>query len=223
MDETARERPAPSGSSSGQARPRRVDPRAERAHRAVIEAAVALFLEGGMPAVTIDAVAARSGVAKTTIYRRWANRDDVLVEVFRQFSFYLELPPPELSPLERIRMVTRQLAAALATPELQRALPAMLGAIRHQQELSALHHRIEAHRARVFSTVIAEAVAAGALPADTDPGETLLLIMGPLFMAALSRPEMLTPAFADRLVDRLFGAAEDTGTIGRVQAPDPSL
>jgi AcrR family transcriptional regulator len=194
--------------------PKRADPRAERAHAAVISAAVDLFMEQGVAALTIDAVAARSGVAKTTIYRRWANRDELLLEVFRQFSLGLELPPGNLPPIERVRAVVRQFAAALATPEWQRALPAMLGAMRHQPELASLHDRIDAHRARVLSTVIADAVAAGALPADTDPGEALLLLMGPLFMAAVSRPDALTEAFADRLVDRFFVGASGSAPGG---------
>jgi AcrR family transcriptional regulator len=201
----------PDGSAQPPAPPRsgdrRPNPRAERAHRAALEAALALFLERGVPAVTIDAVSARSGVAKTTIYRRWANRDDVLVDVFRQFSLDLELPPPDLSPSERVRRVMRQFTAALATPAWQRALPAMLGAMQHRGDLAPLQGRIEAHRTRVLSTVIADAVADGALPADTDPGEALLVLTGPVVMAALTRPDTLTEAFADRLVARFFAGA----------------
>lgn len=196
---------------------RRTDSRAERAHAAVIEAAVALFLEEGIGALTIDAVAARSGVAKTTIYRRWANRDDLLLEVFRQFSLGLELPSPDLPPRERVRIVVRQIAAAFSTPEWQRALPALFGASQHKQELAALHHRIEAHQARVVSTVLDDAIAAGDLPVDTDRGEALLALLGPLLMATLMRPETVDADFADRLVDRLFAAPTRRATAAGMQ------
>ena len=163
----------------------------------------------GIAALTIEAVAARSGVAKTTIYRRWANRDELLLEIFRQFSLRLEPPPPDLPPIERVRSVVRQFAAAMATPEWQRALPALLGAAGHRAELAVLHDRIEAHQAKVLSTVLSEAVAAGALPAGTDIRETLFELLGPLFMAAMMDPDALAPAFADRLVDRLFALKND--------------
>lgn len=48
--------------------------RVERTHTAVMEAATALLLEGGPTAITIDGVVARSGVAKSTVYRHWTTR-----------------------------------------------------------------------------------------------------------------------------------------------------
>lgn len=183
---------------------KRPDPRAERAHAAVIQAAVDIFLEQGVAALTVEAVAARSGVAKTTIYRRWANRDELLLEVFGQFSLGLELPPVELPPQERVRRVARAMTAALATPKWRRALPAFLSAATQRHELAALHDRIQAHQARVVSTVLGDAVNAGALPRDTDRGEAVMVLLGPLLTAALMQPDLLTPHFADRLVDRLF-------------------
>jgi AcrR family transcriptional regulator len=191
---------------------KRPDPRAERAHAAVIQAAVDIFLEQGVAALTVEAVSARSGVAKTTIYRRWANRDELLLEVFGQFSLGLKLPPVELTPQERVRQVVRDVAAAFATPEWQRALPAFLSAATHRHELSALHDRIEAHQARVVSTVLGDAIAAGALPPDTDRSETVMVLLGPLLIAALMQPDLLTAQFADGLVDRLFLAATPHST-----------
>jgi AcrR family transcriptional regulator len=146
-------------------------------------------------------------VAKTTIYRRWANRDELLLEVFGQFSLGIDLPPHELPPQERVRQVVREMAVALATPAWRRALPALLSAGTHRHELAAVHDRIEAHQARVVSTVLEDAMAAGALPADTDRSEAVMVLLGPLLMAALMQPDLLNTRFADRLVDRLFLAA----------------
>ena len=58
-----------------------VDARVARSRAAVVRAATDLLVEGGPSAVTIDAIVARSGVAKSTIYRHWASRDDVLLDV----------------------------------------------------------------------------------------------------------------------------------------------
>lgn len=186
---------------------KRPDPRAERAHAAVIQAAVDIFLEQGVASLSVDAVSARSGVAKTTIYRRWANRDELLLEVFGQFSLGIDRPPLELAPQERVRLVVQGIAAALATPMWRRALPAFLGAATQRHELAALHDRIEAHQAQVLSTVLGDAIAAGALPADTDRREALMVLLGPLMTAALMQPDLLGLQFADRLVERLFLAA----------------
>jgi AcrR family transcriptional regulator len=64
------------------ARPQR--PRSQRARAAVLAAADALLAEGGLPAATIDAIAARSGVSKATIYKHWPSRSAVAAEAFGQ-------------------------------------------------------------------------------------------------------------------------------------------
>lgn len=59
---------------------RRGRPRDERAHEAILEATRELLLERGYPALTIDAVAARARTAKTTIYRRWTSKGELVLE-----------------------------------------------------------------------------------------------------------------------------------------------
>src|SRR5678815_265436 len=56
-------------------------PRSESARRAVLEAAGDLLKKGGYRTTTIEAISARSGVAKTTIYRWWSNRAALVVEL----------------------------------------------------------------------------------------------------------------------------------------------
>src|SRR6266480_2100827 len=73
-------------------------PRSQRAKRAIFNAVRALVAEGGYPAATIEAIAERSGVAKTTIYRWWANRPALVVEVLVEMA--TEVAPP---PRDRIR------------------------------------------------------------------------------------------------------------------------
>ncbi len=70
------------------------DPRIERTRRLVLEATLALLAESGYGAVTIEAVAARSGVAKSTIYRHWPGRVELIRDAF------LELKPPHAPPAE---------------------------------------------------------------------------------------------------------------------------
>jgi AcrR family transcriptional regulator len=59
-------------------------PRDAAAHAAVLTAAAELLDQGGLPAVTIETVSARSGVSKPTIYRYWPNRTAVAIEAFAQ-------------------------------------------------------------------------------------------------------------------------------------------
>ena len=55
-------------------------PRSERADRAIIDAALSLFAERGVEGLCIEEVAARAGVGKATIYRRWPGKEDLLLD-----------------------------------------------------------------------------------------------------------------------------------------------
>ena len=63
---------------TGQRRPGR--PRSERADRAIIDAALSVFAESGPEGLCIERVAARAGVGKATIYRRWPGKEDLLLD-----------------------------------------------------------------------------------------------------------------------------------------------
>ncbi|HEY7489311.1 MAG TPA: TetR/AcrR family transcriptional regulator [Streptosporangiaceae bacterium] len=68
-------------------------PRSERADKAIIDATLALLVEeGGVAGVTIEAVAARACVGKTTIYRRWPNKEALIIDALAS----LKEPQPEL-------------------------------------------------------------------------------------------------------------------------------
>lgn len=71
----------------------RVNPRSVRAHNDVLAATTALLDEGGLPAATVDAISARSGVSKATIYKHWPNRTAVAAEAFgRRMADVIPLP-----------------------------------------------------------------------------------------------------------------------------------
>jgi AcrR family transcriptional regulator len=57
-------------------------PRSERAHRAILEAAASLLLEGGLTATTIEAIAARAHVSKVTIYKWWPSRGALAIDAY---------------------------------------------------------------------------------------------------------------------------------------------
>ena len=68
------------------------DPRRARSRARVLEAAVAILGEDGQPGLTIEAVAARSGVAKTTIYRQFADRDELHVAAVHSVAPTMPMP-----------------------------------------------------------------------------------------------------------------------------------
>src|SRR5258708_11372027 len=67
-------------------------PRSEQADRAIIDAALTLFAESGPDGLCIEQVAARAGVGKATIYRRWPGKEDLLLDALAALK--TPLPPP---------------------------------------------------------------------------------------------------------------------------------
>src|SRR5690606_24583910 len=98
------------------ARPKRVDPRVEQTRALILEAADGLLISGGIAAVTIDAVAQRSGVARSTIYRQFKDRNDLLLYVFRSLDVQPALPDRALGLRARLVTAMSQLAQGMSEP-----------------------------------------------------------------------------------------------------------
>jgi AcrR family transcriptional regulator len=109
-------------------------PRSEEAHRAILAAVVELLPEQGVRGLTIEAVAARAGVGKTTIYRRWKTKNELIVEAIEQLrppgsppdtgsvagdmEAMVKLQRERLEASQLPRIVPRVLAEAMEDPEL---------------------------------------------------------------------------------------------------------
>ena len=114
-----------------------------RSRAAVIRAATELLVEGGPYAVTIDAIVARSGVAKSTIYRHWESRDEVLLAVIESCAPQLPEPDPDADVVDVAARGRPRLVAALNDPEWARVLPALLMLRNHEAGIAAIDERLE--------------------------------------------------------------------------------
>lgn len=179
------------------------DPRVIRSRAAVMDAAIALFVDGGINGVTIEAVAARAAVAKTTIYRHWPSRQHLLMDVFRHFDHRFDPPSSTDPPVEQLKDLSRQLAVTLTSREWQRALPALLDVTRRIDEFAG-EHGMGIPGAGSMSRAIAVLIERDILPRDTPVGEVLVQIVGPLTLGAIFAPEQIADDFVDRLVERLI-------------------
>jgi AcrR family transcriptional regulator len=175
--------------------------RAARSRAAVLAAAVELLIEGGPPAVTVDAVVARSGVAKTTIYRHWSTRDELLVATFTQLL--PELPEVDASlPFEpALRAHMREIVGRLADPKWRRAVAALLAWRLHHDELDHLEKEVAARQQAVTDAVLQRGIDEGALDGDIDTTEARLQLTGPLLSAALIGDATPDERLADRFID----------------------
>lgn len=146
-------------------------PRSAAADTAILAATRAALVELGWSKLTLGDVATRAGVAKTTLYRRWAGKNELVVDAVAELFHELELPDRG-SLAADIEGVVLQFAAILARPEAKSGLMAVV----------AESTRDDALRARIRASIVepqkdlvlegrARAWTRGELPPETDPEE----------------------------------------------------
>jgi AcrR family transcriptional regulator len=172
----------------------------------VLRSATDLLVEGGPSAVTVDAIVAHSGVAKSTIYRHWESRDEILVDAIERCAPTLAKPDPALGFEHAVRAVVDQAYAALNDPEWARVIPALLLLKAHQTEIADLEQRIGRHQDETLDAMVAVGVAEGRLPADADAQEIAAQLIGPLVFAHLKGRPRITKAYAERVADSFLRA-----------------
>jgi TetR/AcrR family transcriptional regulator of autoinduction and epiphytic fitness len=178
-----------------------VDPRIARTRAAVLRAATDLLVEGGTNAVTIDAIVTRSGVAKSTIYRHWNSRDEVLLSVIESCAPHIEVPDESLPFEAALRLLLNQLARTLGDPEWARVVPA-LAALRNQDHgIAQLEQRIEAKQEDALDSVLRRGVDEGRLRPDIDLDRAAAVLVGPLLFASLVEKPAVDDALGEHVVD----------------------
>jgi len=190
-----------------------VDPRVRRSQEAVLAAALDLFVAGGPRAVTVDAVSDASGVAKTTIYRHWADRAHLLADTYRACLPVVPAPDPGSDAGDALRAVIRSLVHGLGTAPARPALPHLIATPLDPVESRALPPDVMDQTFAPVVRAIEGAVASGLLPGDTDVPEAKHQLVGFVIMSAIDPDCIMDDALADRVVD-LFVAGR-TGREGR--------
>jgi AcrR family transcriptional regulator len=178
--------------------------RSERSRRAVLDAARELVSEGGYAKVTIEAIAARAGVGKQTIYRWWPSKGAVIFDSFLALSEDGEgMRLPDTGDLDAdLKTVLRATVAEFADPAFEAPIRAFNLEILGDPALAARYHESvagpvdEAKKERLRS-----AQRAGQLAADADLDLVLEVLYAPLYQRWLLRAGPLTPEYADALVE----------------------
>lgn len=163
------------------------DPRIERSRLCVLEAAADLLREVGYGSLTIEAVAARSGVAKSTIYRHWRGKADLAADAFRHVHLREEVAPPPPGPLvDRVVAVLRDLTSAMGqASRLACMMPALIDAAERSDEIGELTRELADESAGPLVQMLDEAVEAGELPVATDTRRLADALVGPIVLARL--------------------------------------
>ncbi len=181
------------------------DPRVVRSRAAVVAAVLDLIAERGIGDTTIDEIAQRSGVAKTTIYRHWTGKPEIVLDALSSVMVAPE-DPDTGSLRDDLHALVGGFAHALGEGPLAGLLAAMMEAAERDPEFADLHRREAAGRHRVVRDAIMRGIGRGELARGTDPDEVLGLVLGPVVYQRLVAHVPVDPNTARQVVDRALRA-----------------
>ena len=159
-------------------------PRSAESHAAILQAALELVVEDGLRGTTIEGIAARAGVGKATIYRRWKTKEELFMEALKTVAF--PLPDPDSGSLRgdveaiiafNLEHATRK--AALLMPRL------MVEAADDPDLFAVMQEVLVEPRREVLRTILGRAVERGEMRDDIDPETAIDLLIGPFIYAVL--------------------------------------
>lgn len=191
-----------------------IDPRIARSRAKLMAAAREILVESGASALTVDAVAERSGVAKSTLYRHWPSRTALVLDVFRAVMPVTD-PVDDSLPFDvGLRSHVRAVAASFADPEWTRMLPALFSLRQEFPEIEQLTRVDREEKLQSLGALLDHGVAQGRVPAGLDPNFVAAALMGPSFMLALVGDVDRSVEVADYVLDRFLDS------YGRAAPPD---
>jgi AcrR family transcriptional regulator len=181
--------------------------RTARVRSAVLEATQDELVVHGFHGLSMDAVAARAGVGKTTLYRRWAGPaglvTDLMAELADQSSAHADTGTIEGD----LRVNVLSVLGAITDDRLGATLQAVIAAATCDKEAADALSAFYGRRVREWSKAVELAVGRGELPEGTDGEEVIRALSAPLYYRLLVTKEPVDEAVAERAVAWVLAAA----------------
>jgi AcrR family transcriptional regulator len=182
-------------------------PRSARVDQAIISSVIALLAEGTTAeALSIEAVAARAGVGKATIYRRWPNKEALLVDAVAS----LKGPPPQIAGesvrddlVVLLRPIGRNVPVRAST-----VLPCLISELKRSPMLHQSYQRVIEPRRELMRGVLRRGMASGELRSDIDLEVVVAMLYGPMIVQTVYNwnPELDRETLPERLVEAVWPA-----------------
>lgn len=180
-----------------------IDPRITRTKSLVLGATAELLADVGYGRTTIEGIAERSGVARSTIYRHWPDRSSLIIDAVQELApkFSVQEGTDLRTDLVDMMLLT---AATLAEPRIARLTATLTDAATRDPDIAALHSQFSMARRRPALIALRRAIDSGILRPDTDIDETATLLVSPLFYRRFYTHERVDADFINRHVDRVL-------------------
>lgn len=182
-------------------------PRSIQAQQAILDATLALLASEGFDAMSVEAIAARAGVGKKTIYRWWNSKEALVIDAIKQVQ-QASVPVIETGSLrDDLIALFSSIFQAWARPDARDLLLELIRVTTTHPEVFQIYdERILAPRLQLVTQMIQRAQERGMVRQDLDVSEILSLIAGPVWYYLLFQTQSIPPALpaVERLVDALL-------------------
>lgn len=163
---------------------------------AILEAATTLLSEVGYAGLTVAEVARRAGVSKPAIYRRWAQKSQLVVEAMVT-QLRVGAAPDTGNTVDDLIELAGQLIVALTQTPLAGVLPGLVAEMAADPALAESYRELVIRRTQgVWQTVVERSIARGDLIAETDVGLVIDVLSGPLYTRVLVSGAPIEPGYA---------------------------
>ncbi len=173
--------------------------------RSVLEATIEELGQVGFAALTIEEVARRAGVNKTTVYRRWPTKPALVQAAFERFGAGIALPDTGTLAGDIFSYLTSKVT--LCKTARGRALIRGLMAEAFAPDMMAISKRLHAQEREIYRAMVAKARARGEAGRDLDADLLMQVIEGALSTRFLLEGKLATPREIKRLLELVLRGA----------------
>lgn len=184
-------------------------PRSEEAREAALSSTIDLVLASGVEGVTFEEVAARSGVAKSTLYRHFGTKQAMVAAAVS--SCMVHHTTPDSGDLARdLRLVFDGFKSSEEARRLPDLLPALVAAADTCPELQRLVDAVIEERRRPIVDVLRRAQQRGEVRPDVDLDVAFSLLIGPFVQRRMIERAEITPKFRDGVIEVVVAGLRST-------------
>lgn len=187
---------------------RRRDPRVERTRERVLETARRLLVEEGPDAVTALRISEETGIARTTIYRHWPEREDLLRDTLAADESDTHIEPTGETRADLIAMLSH-MADRIGRRRGARLMAVAIERSGHRGRAGSYQREMFRERMEPLRRIIEDGIARGSIPSETDVDDAIAQLAGPTFFQGVLMRRQVTPGFIAAVVDRFLSGSDN--------------
>jgi TetR/AcrR family transcriptional regulator, regulator of autoinduction and epiphytic fitness len=171
----------------------------------ILKAAVDELADVGYGGVTIESIAARAGVGKSTIYRHWPDKLALIADAFETFHEQMVPDLGDRPVRDAVALLLGHVAEVVVESTFSRCIPALIEGAERDERLREFHHRYSAERRQAIIDLIGRGIRDGEVERSVDSELATTALLGAIFYRRLMTSEPFNPKDADQLVTLVLG------------------